>query len=180
MQTGNGDGRYCKQHGGRKKCSQIGCDNFAQGRRLCIGHGYKMKCFSVNGCTNQCVQDMCKRHGREIIAIHCSYNGFYRPVHSRGLCMFHVRIEGTMTQFDLDDCILQHVFEFVGCNNREWILNLSYVCNSWKRVAGHHLSKVGLVPMDGGADCKLIMTDFLAYLTRPVFQNVNLIYIPCG
>ncbi len=94
--------------------------------------------------------------------------------------MFHVRIKGNLTQFDLHDCILHHFFKFVGCNNWEWMLNLSYVHSSWKRIVGHHLSKVGLVPMDGGANCKLNVTEFHAYITRPVFQNVESIYIPCG
>ena len=108
-----------------------------------------------------------------------SYNGCSHPVHSRNMCYFHVRMDGKVGVLLDIDVILENVFEFVGMNNWEELLKVATVCKSWRRIASPQLSHIGLVPMNGGADRKLNVPDFLAYLTRPVFQNAECIYILC-
>ena len=77
--------------------------------------------------------------------------------------------------------LYQHpIFQFVDFNNWEVLHTLSHVCKSWRRIASPHISPIGVVPMNGGADKKLNLNEFLAYLTRPIFQYAESIYIPCG
>jgi len=89
-------------------------------------------------------------------------------------------MHNTQTRCELNGCALQNIFELVGYNNWDEMMNMSYVCKSWRSVVAPQLDKVGLEPMVGGAERKLNVNKFLVYFTRPIFQNVESIYVPCG
>jgi hypothetical protein len=108
-----------------------------------------------------------------MIAITCTYNGCQRAVHSQQMCIIHVRMHSVNIQMELDDFILQSILYFLSTLTIE-------KCSSLYLMFAPHLSHIGVVPMNGGADSKLNVNAFLAYLTRPIFQYAESIYIPCG
>jgi hypothetical protein len=75
--------------------------------------------------------------------------------------------------------IIQQVMEFVGMGNWELVHTFAAVCKFWRHSSLHHLSNIGKVPMDGGAECRLNVYAFLHYLQLEHFRNVQCIFIPC-
>jgi hypothetical protein len=53
-------------------------------------------------------------------------------------------------------------------------------CKLWRHCCIPHLSNIGKVPMDGGAQHRLNVGAFLHYLQSERFRNMQCIFIPCG
>jgi hypothetical protein len=70
--------------------------------------------------------------------------------------------------------------EFVGMGNWEQVHTFAAVCKFWRCSSLPHLSIIGKVPMDGGAECRLNVGAFLCFLQSEHFRNVQCIFIPCG
>jgi hypothetical protein len=62
------------------------------------------------------------------------------------------------------DIIIQQVMEFVGMGNWEQVHTFAAVCNFWRHSSLPHLSNIGKVSMDGGAEHRLNVGAFLCYL----------------
>jgi hypothetical protein len=73
------------------------------------------------------------------------------------------------------DIVIQQVMEFVGMGNWEQIHIFAAVCKLWRHSCLPHLSNIGKVPMDGGAECRLNVGVFLRYLQSDHFRNVQCI-----
>jgi hypothetical protein len=78
------------------------------------------------------------------------------------------------------DIVIQQVMEFVGMGNWEQVYTFADVCKFWRHSSLSHLSNIGKVPMDGGAECRLNVGAFLRFLQSEHFRNVQCIFIPCG
>ncbi len=76
--------------------------------------------------------------------------------------------------------IIQQVMEFVGMGNWEQVHTFAAVCKFWRHSFLPHLSNIGKVPMDGGAEQRLNVGAFLRFLQSEHFSNVQCIFIPCG
>jgi hypothetical protein len=77
------------------------------------------------------------------------------------------------------DIVIQQVMEFVGMGNWEQVHTFTAVCKLWRYSCLPHLSNIGKVPMDGGAERRLNVGVFLRYLQSEHFRNVQCILIPC-
>jgi hypothetical protein len=75
------------------------------------------------------------------------------------------------------DIVTQQVIEFVGMGNWEQVHTFATVCKIWRHSSLPHLSNIGKVPMDGGAECRLNVSAFLRYLQLDHFRNVQCIFI---
>jgi hypothetical protein len=62
------------------------------------------------------------------------------------------------------DIVIQQVMEFVGMGNWEQVHTFAAVCKFWRHFSIPHLSNIGKVLMDGGAECRLNVGAFLHYL----------------
>jgi hypothetical protein len=78
------------------------------------------------------------------------------------------------------DIVIQQVMEFVGMGNWEQIHTFTAVCKLWIHCCLHHLSNIGKVTMDGGAERRLNIGAFLNYLQLENFRNAEYIFISCG
>jgi hypothetical protein len=78
------------------------------------------------------------------------------------------------------DIIIQQVMDFVGMGNWEQVHTYIAVCKFWRHSSVPHLSKIGKVPMDGGAERRLNVGAFLRFLQMEHFRNVQCIFILCG
>jgi hypothetical protein len=78
------------------------------------------------------------------------------------------------------DIVIQKVMEFVGMGNWEQVHTFAAVCNFWRPSSLLHLSNIGKVPMDGGAEGRLNVGAFLRFLQLKHFRNVQCIFILCG
>jgi hypothetical protein len=78
------------------------------------------------------------------------------------------------------DIVVQQVVEFVGMGNWEQVHTFAAVCKFWRHSSLPHLSNIGKVPMDGGAERRLNLGAFLCFLQSEHFRNVRCIFIPCG
>ena len=78
------------------------------------------------------------------------------------------------------DIVIQQVMEFVGMGNWEQVHTFAAVCKFWRHSSLPHLSNIGKVPMDGGADRRLKVGAVLLFLQSEHFKNVQCIFIPCG
>jgi hypothetical protein len=78
------------------------------------------------------------------------------------------------------DTVIQQVIKFVGMGNWEQVHTFAAVCKFWRHSSSPHLSNIGKVPMDGGAECRLNVGAFLHFLQSEHFRNVQCIFIPCG
>jgi hypothetical protein len=77
------------------------------------------------------------------------------------------------------DITIQQVMEFVGMGNWEQVHTFAAVCKFWRRSYLPHLSNIGKVPMDGGAEHRLNIGSFLRFLQSEHFRNVQCIFILC-
>ncbi len=77
------------------------------------------------------------------------------------------------------DIIIQQIMEFVGMGNWEQVHTFTAVCKFWRRSSLPHLSNIGKVPMDCGAERRLNVGAFLHFLQSEHFRNVQRIFIPC-
>ncbi len=152
--TSPGFSNFCKKHGGRYRCTRQDCCNFAQGKGLCIKHGYKKRRCYINGCNKQSVvRGLCKKHG-----------------HSADSSKVIVDV----------DLVRNLVMDYIGMNNWEHVHRFSAVCRSWQQSCSPYLSQIGIAPMDGGEDRKINVPAFLSYLESDKFYHAQCIYIPCG
>jgi hypothetical protein len=78
------------------------------------------------------------------------------------------------------DIVIQQVFEFVGMGNWEQVHTFASVCKFWRHSSLPHLSNIGKVSMDGGAERRLNVGALLRFLQSENFRNVQGIFIPCG
>jgi hypothetical protein len=78
------------------------------------------------------------------------------------------------------DIIIQQVMEFVGMGNWEQVHTFAAVCKCWRCSSLPHLSNIGKVPMDGGAECRLNVSAFLHFLQSKHFKNVQCILSHAG
>ena len=62
------------------------------------------------------------------------------------------------------DIVIQQVMEFDEMENWEQVHTFAAVCKFWKHSSLPHLSNIGKVPMDGGAEHRLNVGEFLHYL----------------
>jgi hypothetical protein len=153
-----GFSNYCKKHGGRYRCTHQDCCRFAQGRGLCIKHGYNKRRCNIDGCNNQSVmQGLCKKHG---------------PTKQDSAKSSTVTVD--------IDLVRYLVMDYLGMNNWEEVHRFSAVCKSWQHSCLPYLSQIGIAPMDGGEYRKLNVPAFLSYLESEKFYHVQCIYIPCG
>ncbi len=58
----------------------------------------------------------------------------------------------TVMEIDIE---IQEVMEFDGMGNWEQVHTFAAVCKLWSHCCLPHLSNIGKVPMDGGAECRL-------------------------
>ncbi|KAL3775478.1 hypothetical protein ACHAW5_005529 [Stephanodiscus triporus] len=93
--THHASGECCQKHGGRCKCSQEGCLNFAHCRGVCASHGapkYKRKTCSAEGCMKQSVQNgYCEKHGGAENSKLCIFDSCNHAVHSKQMCYKHAK-----------------------------------------------------------------------------------------
>ena len=54
------------------------------------------------------------------------------------------------------------------------------MCKFWRHTSLPHLSNIGKISTDGGAECRLNVSAFLRFLQLEHFRNVQCIFIPCG
>ncbi len=71
------------------------------------------------------------------------------------------------------DIVVQQIMEFL-----EWEIGNRYTplllgANFWRRSSLPHLSNIGKVPMDGGAEHRLNIGAFLCFLQLEHFRNVQ-------
>ncbi len=92
--------------------------------------------------------------------------------------LFTVTVESS-TVMEIDS-VIQQVMEFVGMGNWEQVHTFAAVCKLWRHSSLPHLSNIGKVPMDGGAEHRLNAGAFLCFLQSEHFRNVQCIFIPCG
>jgi hypothetical protein len=78
------------------------------------------------------------------------------------------------------DIVIQQVMEFVRMGNWEHVHTFAPVCKFWRHSSLPHLSNIGKVPMDGGAEHRLNIGAFLHFLQSEHFRNVQCIIILCG
>jgi hypothetical protein len=78
------------------------------------------------------------------------------------------------------DIVIQQVMEFVGIGNWEQVHTFAAVCKSWRHSSLPHLYNIGKVPMDGGAEHRLNVAEFLRFLQSEHFRNVQCMFVPCG
>jgi hypothetical protein len=71
------------------------------------------------------------------------------------------------------DIIIQQAMEFVGMGNWEQAHTFAAVCKFWRHSSLPHLSNIGKVPMDGGAECRLNVGAFLCFLQSEHFRNMQ-------
>jgi hypothetical protein len=76
--------------------------------------------------------------------------------------------------------IIQQVMEFIGMGNWEQVHTFAAVCKCWRCSSLPHLSNIGKVPMDGGAEHRLNIGALLCFLQSEHFRNVQCIFIQCG
>jgi hypothetical protein len=62
------------------------------------------------------------------------------------------------------DIVIQQVMEFNGMGNWEQLHTFAAVCKCWRHSSLLHLSNIGNVPMDGGAERRLNVGAFLHFL----------------
>ncbi len=53
------------------------------------------------------------------------------------------------------DIVIQQIMEYVGMGNWEQVHTFAAVCKFWSHSSLPHLSNIGKVTMDGGAECRL-------------------------
>ncbi len=78
------------------------------------------------------------------------------------------------------DIVIQQVMGFVGMGTWKQVHTFAAVCKFWRHSSLPHLSNIGKVPMDGGAERRLNVGAFLRYLQLEHFRNVQCIFIPYG
>jgi hypothetical protein len=78
------------------------------------------------------------------------------------------------------DIVIQKVMKFVGMGNWEQVHTFPAVCKFWRHSSIPHLSNIGKVPMDGGAEQRLNVGTFWHFLQLEHFRNVQCIFIQCG
>jgi hypothetical protein len=69
--------------------------------------------------------------------------------------------------------------KFAGIGNWEQVHTFAAVCKFWRHSSLPHLSNIGKVPMDGGAEHRLNVGAFLRFLQSEHFRNVQCTLIPC-
>ncbi len=70
--------------------------------------------------------------------------------------------------------------EFVRMGSWEQVHTFAAVCNLWRMTCLPHLSNIGNVLMNGGAECRLNVDGFLRYLQLEKLRKVQCIFILCG
>ncbi len=68
--------------------------------------------------------------------------------------------------------VIQQVMNFFGMGNWEQVHTFAAVCKLWRHCCLPHLSNIGKVPMDGGAEHRLNVGKFLCYLQSDHFRKV--------
>jgi hypothetical protein len=172
----------CKKHGGRYRCSYPECKNTAQGRGLCVKHGYKKKTCKIEGCAKKCISGgCCKEHG---LSTHCVIQRCTKSVFKKKMCYCHWVLSKSSSLRVTDvmgiDLVRHHVMDYVGMNNWEHVHSFSGVCKQWRVSCLPHLSNIGITKMDGGENRKLHVDGFLRYLRLEKFLHIQCIFIPCG
>jgi hypothetical protein len=94
-----GFSNFCKKHGGRYQCIHQDCCSIAQGRGLCITHGYKKRRCNIDGCNFQSVtRGLCKKHG---LQQHCTVNNCTKFVVTQNMCHYHWRASSRPSREDV-------------------------------------------------------------------------------
>jgi hypothetical protein len=76
------------------------------------------------------------------------------------------------------DIIIQQVMEFAGMGSWEQVHTFAAVCKFWRHSSLPHLSNIGKVQIDGGAERRLNVDAFLRFLQSEHFRNVQCTFIP--
>jgi hypothetical protein len=176
------------QHGYKKKnCSVDVCSNQSVAHGLCKRHGGHRNCNVIN-CTNHVFsQNMCRCH-YSLTNKTCTVTNesstvvtttdFITESGTVTTNLFTAKYKlGTVMEIDI---VIQQVMEFVGMGNWEQVHTFAAVCKSWRHLSLPHLSNIGKVPMDGGAECRLNVAAFLRFLQSEHYRNVQYIFIHCG
>jgi hypothetical protein len=78
------------------------------------------------------------------------------------------------------DIVVQQVIESVGMGNWEQVHTFAAVCKLRRHSSFPHLSNIGKVPMNGGAESRLNVGAFLHFLQSEHSRNVQCIIFLCG
>ena len=76
------------------------------------------------------------------------------------------------------DIVIEKVMEFVGMGNWEQVHTFAAVCKCWRHSSLPHLSNIGKVPMDGGAEGRLNVGAFLRFFVIEAFQKCAVYFYP--
>jgi hypothetical protein len=180
-------GGRCIKHGYKKPtCSVDGCSNWSVAHGLCKRHRAHHCCNIINCMKSVFSHNMCRFHysltnkSSTVTnnSITVSTTNFITESSTVTTNLFTVTAESsTVMEIDI---VIQQVMEFVGMGNWEQVHTFAAVCKFWRHSSLPHLSNVGKVPMDGGAERRLNVGAFLRFLQSEHFRNVQCIFIPCG
>jgi hypothetical protein len=146
---------FAKRHGAHHCCNVINCTNHVFSYNMCQCH-YSLtnKSITVSTTTNFITKSGTVTNN-----------------------LFTVSTESS-TVMEIDT-VIQQVMEFVGIENWEQVHTFAAVCKFWRHSSLPHLSNIGKVPMDGGAEFRLNVGAFLRFLQLEHFRKVQCIFILC-
>ncbi len=159
-----------------------GCSNQCVSRGLCKRHGAHCCCNVINCRKSIFSHNMCWFHysltnesstvTNKSITVSTT-NNFITKSSMVTTNLFTVTTElSTVMEIHI---VIQQVMEFVGMGNWEQVHTFAAVCKFWRHSSLPHLSNIGKVPMDGGAECRLNISAFLRFLQSEHFRNVQCI-----
>jgi hypothetical protein len=174
-------GGRCIKHGYKKPtCSMDGCSNQSIVCGLCKRHGAHHCCNAIN-CMNQVFR-------YNICQIHYSLTNEFSTVTNESITVStttnSISESGTVTTNSFTvttksstvmeiDIVIRQVMKFVGMGNWEQVHTFAAVCKFWRHSSLPHLSNIGKVSMDGGAERRLNIGAFQHFLQLEHFRNVQ-------
>jgi hypothetical protein len=170
----------------RLKCGKVdGCSNHSVARELCKRHGAHLCCNVINFTKSIFSHNMCQFHysftneSSTVTnkSITVSTTNFLTKSSTVTTDLFTVTTKSsTVMEIDI---VIKQVMEFVGMGNWEQVHTFAAVCKFWRHSSLPHLSNIGKVRMNGGAERRLNVTAFLRFLQFKHFRNVQCIFILC-
>jgi hypothetical protein len=181
-------GGQCIRHGYKKPtCSVDGCSNQSIARGLCKRHGAHHCCIVINFTNHVFRYNMCQFHysltnksstvTNESITVSTTTDFITKSGTVTTNSFTMTTKSSTVMKIDI---IIQQVMEFVGMGHWEQVHTFAAMCKFWRHSSLPHLSNIGKVPLDGGAERRLNVGAFLRFLQLEHFRNVQCILIPCG
>ncbi len=178
-------GGLCINHGYKKtNCSVDGCSNQSVACGLCKRHGAHHCCNVINCTKSVFKHNMCQSHYSLTNKSSTETNksitvSTTNPITKLSTVTTNLFTVTTKSSTVMEiDIFIQQVMEFVGMGFWEQIHTFAAVGKFWRHSSLPHLSNIGEVPMDGGAERRLNVGAFLCYLQSKHFRNVQCIFIP--